>query len=288
MKYCFFDIESTGPDASKDRIVQLAIYLEDEQGNVLLDKSKMYNPKMEISARATEVHKITNAMVEDAPEFSEDARKLKKIFENSVLVVYNGMQFDIPMLLNEFERAGVTLDLSGEVIDVMRLETALSPRTLSAVYERYTGKPLEDAHDATADVKGTKVVLQHQLAKIKKEKLDRAALLKGCGVPEGSADFFGKLTYLNDGRLAFNFGKHKGIAVLSNEDTKQYATWMTTQNFPTQVKRLLQDELKKDVAQQFKKKPEKKDQGFYPMRKQTKTTELFNNTVGSTDDDLPF
>lgn len=287
MKRCFFDIESTGPDASKDRIVQLAIYLEDEQGNVLLDKSKLYNPKMEISARATEVHKITNEMVQDAPEFAEDARKLKKIFENSVLIVYNGIQFDIPMLMNEFERAGVTLDLSGEVIDVMRLETSLSPRTLSAVYERYTGKPLEDAHDATADVKGTKTVLEHQLAKIKKEKLDKDALLKGCGVPEGSADFFGKLTYLDDGRLAFNFGKHKGLAVLSNDDTKQYATWMTTQNFPTQVKNLLQEELKKAVAQTFKKK-EPKQQGFYPMRKQARSTELFDNTKGAVEDDLPF
>ena len=287
MKKCYFDIESTGPDASKDRIVQLAIYLEDENGKVLLEKSKLYNPKMAISPQATAVHKITDEMVENEPEFSEDAKKLKKIFENSILIVYNGMKFDIPMLMAEFERAGVTLDLSGEVIDVMLLETTLSPRTLSAVHKRYTGEDFENAHDATADVKATKTVLQYQLQRIKDEKLNAADVMKTCGVPEGTADFFGKLKYLQDGRLAFNFGKHKDLAVLLNDETKQYATWIITQNFPNQVKTLLQEELKKDVAKQIKKK-QPEQQGFYPMRKQrpATSTPLFDNTGG--DDDLPF
>lgn len=284
MKRCYFDCETTGPDASKDRIVELAILLKDENGKVLLRKSKRYNPGMPISPWATEVHGISDDDVKDCPSFEEDAKRLKKIFEDSVLIVYNGMQFDIPLLVNEFERARVDLDLSGEVIDVMRLETALNPRTLSAVYKRYTGEELEGAHEATADVDATDVVLQAQLARIVDEKLDAKELLASAGVPAGSADFFGKLKFLENGALAFNFGKHKDHPILENNDTKQYANWILTQNFPTQVKKLLQDELKKDVAANFKKKPVE-DKGFYPMRKQKPAPVLFDTGA---EDDLPF
>lgn len=266
----------------------------------------MYNPKMPISAHATAVHKITDEMVSNCPEFSEDAKKLKKIFEDSVLIVYNGLKFDIPMLLAEFERAGITLDLSGEVIDVMLLETTLNPRTLSAVYKRYTDEDLEDAHDATADVEATRTVLKHQMLAIKNRKLDKNEIMKTCGVPEGGADFFGKLKYLDDGRLAFNFGKHKDLAILLNDDTKQYANWILTQNFPTQVKKLLQDELKKDVAKQFKKKTPAPTTDFAgrPIRKgftqemiehknrtgqsYSEVHDLFSFASKLPDDDLPF
>lgn len=286
MKRCYFDCETTGPDASKDRIVELAILLIDDNGKTLLRKAKRYNPGMPISPRATEVHGISDDDVKDCPTFEEDAKKLKKIFEDSVLIVYNGMQFDIPLLVNEFERARVDLDLSGEVIDVMRLETALNPRTLSAVYKRYSGEELEGAHSGADDVDATAYVLEAQLARIDAEKLDAKELLAGAGVPEGSADFFGKLKFLDNGALAFNFGKHKDQPILKNNETKQYANWILTQNFPTQVKKLLQDELKKDVAANFKKKPVA-EKGFYQMRKESKpSTTLFDNT--GAEDDLLF
>src|SRR5882724_3131626 len=138
MKRVIFDCETTGADKATDRIVQLTIKIVDEKGKVVLSKTKIYNPGIPISPAATKTHGITDDMVKNAPTFKEDAPKLKKIFEDSVLVGYNIIQFDIPILMAEFDRAGYDLDLSGEVIDVMRLETALSPRTLSAVYERYT------------------------------------------------------------------------------------------------------------------------------------------------------
>lgn len=281
MKDVIFDIESTGPDKSKDRIIQLAIKLVDDNGKVLLNKSKMYNPGMPISPAATETHGITDAMVKNAPSFKEDAKKLKTIFEDSVLIGYNLINFDIPMLMCEFERAGVELNLSGKVIDVMRLETALNPRTLSAVYERYTGKQLDGAHDAMNDVLATEVILGYQKDRIRYHKLNKEELMAACGVPENAADFFGKFVYDDQKNLVYNFGKHINLRVLENADTRKYASWMLGESFPGQVKKLIQDELKKDITAQFKRnvpaKPDVVDskpgtRGFYPITQQMITT----------------
>lgn len=256
MKKVIFDIETTGPDKAKDRIVQLAIHMFDEDGKVLLSKSKLYNPEMLISKAAEETHGISNKMVKNAELFSDDAKKLKKIFEDSELIGYNILQFDIPILMAEFDRAGVDLVLSGEVIDVMKLETALNPRTLGAVYKRYTGKDMENAHDAMGDVQAIGIVLQHQLKKIQEEGHNFEDMMKACGIPEGAADFFGKFKYDDEGFLVYNFGKHLNKRVLHDGDTKKYADWMLGEAFPAQVKQLLKEELKKDVAAQFKKHTE--------------------------------
>lgn len=283
MNKAIFDTETTGPDKAKDRIVQLAIKIIDENGNILSSKSKLYNPEMPISPAATETHGITDEMVKNAPTFKEDAKKLKKIFEECVLVGYNIIQFDIPIIMAEYDRVGVDLELSNKVIDVMRLETSLNPRTLGAVYKRYTGQAMDNAHDALADVIGTEVVLEHQLFKIKNEGLNEQELMAACGIPENAADFFGKFVYDDQKYLVYNFGKHQHLRVLANDDTRKYASWMLGESFPGQVKKLLQAELKKDVASQFKRQSpvmQKSDvidskpgsQGFYPITQQMITT----------------
>jgi len=255
MKKVIFDIETTGADKAKDRIVQLAIHCFDEDGKVLLSKSKLYNPEMPISQAALDTHGITDKMVKNAPLFSDDAKKLKKIFEDSELIGYNIIQFDIPILMAEFDRVGVELNLSGKVIDVMKLETAVNPRTLGAVYKRYTGEEMENAHDAMSDVKATEIILQYQLEKIREEDFDFDKVMEQCGIPPGAADFFGKLVYDDEGFLVYKFGKHLNKRVLFDAETRQYADWVLEpkQNFPAQVKKLLKDELKKDVAAQFKR-----------------------------------
>lgn len=298
MKNVIFDIETTGADKAKDRIVQLAIHMFDEDGKVLLSKSRLYNPEMPISKTAQDTHGITDEMVKDAPTFAEDAKNLKKVFEDSVLIGYNIIQFDIPILMAEFDRAGVDLEISGEVIDVMRLETALNPRTLGAVYKRYTGTEMKNAHDAMSDVKATEVILQHQLFKITNEGLNKEEMMTACGIPPNAADMFGKFTYGENGELLYNFGKHLGLPVLKNDDTKQYASWMLTQSFPAQVKKILQAELKKDVAAQFKKAKPALKKGFTakPVIKETSGDTFKISTVGrqsemefdGPDDDLPF
>lgn len=284
----FFDLETTSAEKDSCRIVELAIKQIDDNGNVLINKSKRYNPGVRITPAATEAHGITDEMVKNCPSFAEDAKKLRKIFETGTLIGYNIITFDIPVLFNEFERAGIDIDMSRDVIDVMRLETQLSPRTLEAVYERYTGKKLEGAHEALADVEGTAVVLAHQMKKIKKDQAlidNYDILMEKCGIAKDCADLSGKLKFNENGELYYTFGKHKGLTVLLNEETKQYANWiLNNKEFSNQIKKYLREELKKATKQQFTKPVETKAQGFYPA---AKTGNLFNEQP-TPDDDLPF
>lgn len=291
----FFDLETTSAEKDTCRIVELAIKQVDDNGNVLISKSKRYNPGVKISPSATEAHGITDEMVKDCPSFAEDAKKLKKIFETGTLIGYNIITFDIPVLYNEFERAGVDIDISRDVIDVMRLETQLSPRTLSAVYERYTGQKLDGAHQALADVEGTETVLTYQLKKIKKDQTlidNYDAIMEKCGISKECADFGGKLKFNENGELYYTFGKHKGFTVLKNDETKQYANWIIgSPDFANQIKKYLREELKKATKQQFTHKSVNTKPGgsFFPIKQKS----FFNEdpeipVIKKDDEDLPF
>jgi DNA polymerase-3 subunit epsilon len=284
MHRLFFDIESTGPNANKDRIVQLAIIVVDEDGTVLLSKSKLYNPGIPITGEATKIHGITDEMVKDAPHFRDDAKRLKKIFEGKVIITYNGMRFDIPMLMAEFDRAKVEVELSGKFIDTMKVEAKLSPRDLSSVYKKYTGKYLDGAHDALADVKATQIVYEHHSETLYNavEQADGAGadvtpddwdidkqMLEMSGSTD-LLDYSGKLKRDEQGYLIFNFGKKcMGKRVIDNKD---YASWILSEEFPNQVKKLIREELNKTV--QTKKK----------------TQPTYTNAISGDepDDDLPF
>lgn len=277
MNKLYFDLETTSAEKDTCRIIQLGIKQIDELGNVLVNKSKMYNPGVPITPSATEAHGITDAHVKNYPSFYPDCKKLKGMFETSTLIGYNIITFDIPVLLYEFERAGVELNISRNIIDVMRLETQLSPRTLSAVYERYTGKALEGAHDAMADVEGTETVFNYQKEKIINNKLNAIELLEKAGLPKDAADFFGKLKYDETGHLIYNFGKKCfGKRVI---DEVQYTNWVLGEpTFPSEIKRLLREELKKLTKKQFTHPaPHKNIMDFSGTSKN-----------GLTDDDLPF
>lgn len=285
MKQVIFDCETTSADASTAKIVQLALHVT-KNNKILSSKSKLYNPETPISESASEVTGITDSMVKNAPLFAEDAHALKKIFENSILVGYNILRFDIPVLINEFENADIQLDLSTcKIIDVMILEQNLNPRTLSAVYERYTDKLLENAHDALSDVIATDVILKHQLNKIEKSNLDKDVLLTSAGLPENAADFFGKFKYDDDRNLIYNFGKWNGYKLLHNKDTKQYADWILTQNFPSSVKKIIRNELKKEFANKFKKPAGK----IHPNPNNLLLIDKpLSPIVNNNNDDLPF
>jgi DNA polymerase-3 subunit epsilon len=229
----------------------MAIKLMDEDGTVLINKSKLYNPTIPITKEAYETHGISDEMVKDAPTFAEDAKKLKKVFEGKQLIGYNIVVFDIPVLMNEFDRCGIEVELSKDIIDVMKLETLLHSRKLADVYERYTGKPIENAHDALGDVTATAIVLNHQMDLVVKKGLNEKEVFASIGLPKDSADYFGKLKYDENGDLIYNFGqKCKGKRVI---DEKDYANWMLSQSFPSQVKKLLREELKKGIKKEFKK-----------------------------------
>src|SRR5271155_2911754 len=238
---CIFDIESTGLSTTKDRIVQLGIKIISLNGEILLNKSKLYNPEIPISENAKKIHGISDEDVKDQICFNDDAKKLKKIFENKIIIGYNILKFDLPILLCEFERAKVKVDLGKDIIDVLVIEKKINDRELSSVYHRYTGRRLKDSHDALADLTATFEILEHQ---IKIFNLNESKLYELSGSKD-SVDYSGKLAKDSEGFLIFTFGKCKDKRVIDN---KEYASWMLDNDFPIQVKKLLREELNKSVG----------------------------------------
>lgn len=289
MDTLIFDIESTGPNANKDKIVQLAILVVSEDKQILLKKSKKYNPGIPITAEATKIHGITDEDVQDCDSFGDDAKKLKKIFENKIIVTYNGLRFDIPMLMAEFERAKVSVELSGKFIDAMKVETKLAPRDLSSVYKKYTGQTLDGAHDALADVMATSAIYDAHYSIL----WDRVEQADGCGADvsthnydfvdelmelSGSkniVDYSGKLKKDDQGYLIFTFGKNKDHRCI---DEKKYCSWILNSDFPTQMKNLIRQEISNHTI----KKTFPTKETFYLGRKISKQNSL------QLDDDLPF
>jgi DNA polymerase III subunit epsilon len=251
MDKLFFDIESTGLSTETDRIVQLAIMVVSEDGTILVDKSKLYNPTIPISKTAFEAHGICDNDVKNAPLFSSDAKKLKKLFENKIIIGYNIMRFDVPLLLAEFSRAKVDVDFSGKFLDVLNIEKKLNSNRLADAYFRYTGKELSGAHDAGNDVRATKIIFEGQEGKLY-ETIGNQITDEVKSLPEmvedqlydlsgtnNMVDIYNKLKRDKEGYLIFNFGKHNGKRVI---DESQYAGWILDNEFPIQVKNLIREE----------------------------------------------
>lgn len=239
MDILFFDIESTGLSTENDRIVQLAIKVVTETGEVKVNKSKLYNPGISISETAFQTHGISDTDVADAPSFKEDARKLAKLFEDKVIVGYNIMRFDLPMIMAEFLRYGVEPKLSGKYLDVLNIEKKLNSNRLEDAYYRYTGKKLEGGHDAMKDVEATELVFNCQ-AKIVNDRVDMQDTdLFDLSGTKDMIDLTNKLKKDDRGYLIFNFGKAKGKRII---DDASYAKWILNENFPEQVKDMIRAE----------------------------------------------
>ena len=159
----FFDLETTGVNLATDRIIEVAIIkiLPDGTRQV---KRKLINPGIPIPAETTAIHGITDEMVKDAPSFKQCGNELKQFIENCDMGGYNSNRFDIPILMEEFLRAGMEVDLSTrKMVDVQHIFYKMEPRTLTAAYKYYCDKELVDAHSAEADVNATIDVFMSQI-----------------------------------------------------------------------------------------------------------------------------
>lgn len=242
----FFDLETTGTNVDQDRIVQIHTTKIHPDGSKE-SKTRLVNPTIPIPTEASDVHGITDDMVKNEPPFKRIAKGMAEFFHGCDLAGYNSNRFDVPLLITEFGRAGIEFPTWDPVlIDGHALETILNPRTLSAVFERYTGIPLDDAHDAGADVAGTITVLDHQMEAIR-ERFPDVLNPDGTITPENLEkfvtdgktrfDYSGKCYVNDDGVVCWNFGPHRNKPVLEN---KGFLGWVFKNDFPSETKTKLQ------------------------------------------------
>lgn len=205
----FFDLETTGTNITNDRIVEISLIkvMPDGQEN---SRTRRVNPGMPIPAEATAVHGISDDDVANEPRFEQIARSLAAIFQGCDIAGFNSNRFDIPMLKQEFDRAGVELNLSdAKFIDVQTIFHKREPRNLVAAYKFYCNADLENAHSADADTRATFEVLKAQLEKYPDLPTDVENLAAYTSFNR-NVDLAGRLVYDDNGREVINFGKHKG------------------------------------------------------------------------------
>jgi len=234
----FIDLETTGVNPGIDRIVEIAIVkiLPDGSRSV---KRKLINPEIPIPKNASDVHGITDEMVRDAPTFKQVAHELKQMLDGCDLAGYNSNRFDIPLLMEEFLRAQVEVDMRNRrLLDVQNIFHKMEPRTLSAAYKFYCNKTLEGAHSAEADALATCEILDAQVERYPELGSTVDAILKTIG--EDQIVDFARRFVLENGIEIFNFGKFKGRPVSDVLRAEpQYYDWMMKGDFPQHTKQKL-------------------------------------------------
>lgn len=257
---CVFDIESTGLDISKDRIVELSILKITPEGKEE-SLTLRINPEMKISEESTSIHGIKQEDIKDCPTFKDVADQIANFIGSADLAGFNSNKFDIPMLAEEFIRVEHSFDMSErKFVDVQNIFHKMEQRTLIAAYQFYCDKDLTNAHSADADVKATFEVLKAQLERYKdlENNIDFLAEFSEQNKLK-RVDFAGRLVKNNKGQVLYNFGKHKGKTVEEvHQKEAGYYGWMMNSDFPRYTKAVLKKEILRIRESQQKKKKIKK------------------------------
>ncbi len=250
----FFDIESTGTNVVKDRIVEICIFKLKPDGTSETRLRKI-NPGIPIPAEVSAIHGITDADVADEPHFKQVAKSLNDFLKDCDLAGYNSNKFDIPILIEEFLRADIDFSLKNRnLVDVQNIFHKMEPRTLRAAYKFYCGKELVDAHTAEADTLATYEILVSQIKRYedteyidydgkasKPVKNDMEALYK-FSYNHRNADLVGHIVYNAKGKESFNFGKFKGKTLEEVfQKQPQYYDWIMNADFPLSTKNIVKE-----------------------------------------------
>ncbi|MFI3293583.1 MAG: 3'-5' exonuclease [Rikenellaceae bacterium] len=235
----FFDLETTGVDTSRDRIVELSMIKIMPDGEKII-KTRRINPQMPIPPSSTEIHGISDEDVKDCPTFTQIAKSLEQFIVGCDFGGFNSNRFDLPVLAEEFMRAGVDVDFKKrKFIDVQNIFHKLEQRTLVAAYKLYCGKDLTDAHSAEADTMATYEVLLAQIERYDELKNDVSFLAEFSTRAE-TADYAGRIIYNDKGEEVFSFGKHRGKSVSEVfEKEPSYYAWMMDGDFPLYTKKVI-------------------------------------------------
>lgn len=198
------------------------------------------NPEMPIPPKSTAIHGITDNDVADAPVFREVAKKIAAFIEGCDLAGYNAIKFDIPVLAEEFLRTNIDFNFrKRKYVDVQVIFHKKEQRTLTAAYQFYCKKELENAHSSKADTEATYEVLKAQLDRYDDLGNDIEKLAEYSSF-NSIADFAGRIIYDDNGVEMFNFGKHKGkpVEAVFREEPSYYS-WMMNGEFPLYTKKII-------------------------------------------------
>ncbi|HHV40914.1 MAG: 3'-5' exonuclease [Bacteroidales bacterium] len=236
----FLDLETTGLNVATDRIVEICVLKLNLDGTQDI-KTRRLNPTIPISPQAQAIHGISNEDVAHEPTFKEIAKSLAQWMEGCDIAGYNSTKFDVPMLAEEFLRAGVEYDFrKRKLIDVQNIFHKMEQRTLKAAYKFYCDKELEDAHSAEADTIATKEVLECQLERYPDDLQNDITFLAEFSTRTEFLDYAGRIALNDDNLPVFNFGKHRGKPVAEILKTEpSYYDWMMRGDFTLDTKKVL-------------------------------------------------
>ncbi len=238
---CFFDLETTGTNTAKDRIVEISIIRVEHNGNEIT-KTWRVNPEMPIPLEASKIHGIYDKDVENEKPFKEIAPEIYEMIHDADLAGFNSNRFDVPLLAEELLRAGIDIDLKNHnLIDIQNIFHKMEPRNLAAAYRFYCDGDLSNAHSAEADTQATYEIFKAQLEKYDDLPKDMEKLSKFSSYFK-AADFQGRIIYNDQNEEVINFGKYKGQKV---EDVllkdKGYFGWIMRADFPRYTKKIIQN-----------------------------------------------
>ncbi|MBR5705956.1 MAG: ribonuclease H-like domain-containing protein [Bacteroidaceae bacterium] len=236
----FFDLETTGTNTSQDRIVEISYLKVSPNGGEDMHTRRI-NPEMHIPEQASAVHGIYDDDVKECPTFKEVAKEIARDFEGSDIAGFNSNRFDVPLLAEEFLRAGVDIDLSRHrFIDVQVIFHKMEQRTLTAAYKFYCGKDLTDAHSADGDTRATYEVLMAQLDRYPDDLKNDMAFLSEFSSFTRNVDFAGRIVRNDKDQEVFNFGKYKDMPVVEVfKRDPGYYSWILQGDFPLNTKQVL-------------------------------------------------
>lgn len=240
----FFDLETTGTNISKDRIVELSVIKLLPDGN-RITKTRKLNPEMPIPPSATAIHGITDADVANEPTFQTISKNLIQFFDNCDLGGYNIQKFDIPVLVNEFNRTGLEFIVKGRrIVDAYNIFCKLYPRTLAGAYKFFCGKELISAHSAEADTNATLEVFEQQLVRHPElpRTMDELHVFSDSTDPD-MIDSSGRFKW-NGTEAVICFGKNSGMTLKNiAENDPGFLKWILRSDFPDDVKVIAQNAL---------------------------------------------
>jgi DNA polymerase-3 subunit epsilon len=250
---CVFDLETTGTQVTKDRIVQIAIIKLHPSG-LKEEYNQLINPQVSIPDEIVAIHGISNEMVINCPSFRDKAEEIAAFIGDSDLAGYNSNKFDIPVLAEEFLRAEYNFDIANRrFIDVQNIFHEMEQRTLAAAYQFYCDKKIENAHDAMCDTRATLDVFLAQMDRYSQLKNDVTFLSEFSRAGEFElVDLAGRLAKNKKGEVIYNFGKHNGktIAEVMKIEPGYYG-WMLDADFPLYTKKCLKNEMQRIKDQSY-------------------------------------